>query len=142
MLARVPVLAANEGGPLETVVEGETGWLRDVRHVEQWRDVMAKVLDLSTGANGKRLLTNMGSAGRERVMSMFSKESMAKSLNESLDELPTESRGSVLILIAMALPVMAVALLAPYARPTYLWFWEAVWDPFWESFWDYWLGGK
>ncbi|KAL1311846.1 hypothetical protein AAFC00_001921 [Neodothiora populina] len=91
MLSRVPVLAANEGGPLETVVEGSTGWLRDIRQPAQWTAVMQKVLDLSNGDNGKRLLKNMGQAGRERVFDIFSKEAMARSLDESLQGLVGQS---------------------------------------------------
>ena len=92
MLAGVPVLAANEGGPLETVVEGETGWLRDVRKPHQWTEVLAKVLLLSQGDNGKRLLANMGKSGRERVVGIFSQESMAASLDQSLDALSAAPR--------------------------------------------------
>lgn len=86
MLAGVPVLAANEGGPLETVIEDRTGWLRDVRDTKQWTSIMAKVLDLSAGERGRGLLKSMGMNGRERVRGVFSKEGMAKRLEGSLDE--------------------------------------------------------
>lgn len=92
MLAGVPVLAANEGGPLETVVEGKTGWLRDVRQPSQWTAIMLKVLDFTQGNNGRRLLENMATAGKERVVDEFSKESMAKRFDASLDELATSPR--------------------------------------------------
>jgi len=92
MLAKVPVLAANEGGPLETVVEGETGWLRDIRRPEQWTEIMRKVLLLSEGENGRRLMRNMGVSGRERVVKVFSKESMAKSIDSSLDGVSSKPR--------------------------------------------------
>ncbi|KAK0740605.1 hypothetical protein B0T18DRAFT_449188 [Schizothecium vesticola] len=36
MLAGVPVLAARDGGPVETVVDGETGWLRAPGEVGEW----------------------------------------------------------------------------------------------------------
>lgn len=52
---------------------------------------MAKVLDFSRGENGQRRLKNMGIAGRERVVGIFSQESMAKSLESSLDGLATSS---------------------------------------------------
>ena len=94
MLARVPVLAANEGGPLETVVEGETGWLRDVRRPEQWTEILQKVLLLLQGGNGQRLLQNMGVSGRERVVGVFSKEAMALSLDASLGQLKTTTTTS------------------------------------------------
>lgn len=40
MMAGVPVLATNTGGPLETIYDGRTGWLRSPGKVEQWTDVM------------------------------------------------------------------------------------------------------
>ncbi|THW10822.1 mannosyltransferase [Aureobasidium pullulans] len=82
MLAQVPVLAANEGGPLETVVEGETGWLRDIRKPEEWAAVMSRVLSHPNPAE----LRNMGENGRKRVQGEFSKEQMALRLDESLDQ--------------------------------------------------------
>jgi alpha-1,3/alpha-1,6-mannosyltransferase len=83
MLAQVPVLAANEGGPLETVVEGETGWLRDIRKPEEWTAVMSRVLSDSSSAE----LRNMGENGRKRVQAEFSKEQMALRLDQSLDQI-------------------------------------------------------
>ncbi|KAG9756755.1 mannosyltransferase, partial [Aureobasidium melanogenum] len=82
MLAEVPVLAANEGGPLETVVEGETGWLRDIRKPEEWSLVMTRVLSSPKPAE----LRKMGENGRERVQAEFSKEQMALRLDQSLDQ--------------------------------------------------------
>ncbi|KAI5201034.1 mannosyltransferase [Aureobasidium subglaciale] len=82
MLAQVPVLAANEGGPLETVVEGETGWLRDIRKPDEWTAVMSRVLSPSNPAE----LRSMGENGRKRVQAEFSKEQMALRLDQSLDE--------------------------------------------------------
>lgn len=40
MLAGLPVLATNTGGPLETIYDGRTGWLRSPEKVAQWTDVM------------------------------------------------------------------------------------------------------
>ncbi|KAF2121113.1 mannosyltransferase [Lophiotrema nucula] len=77
MLAGTPVLAANEGGPTETVVDGETGWLRDVTKVGDWTEVMR--LALAAGA-GEEKLQGMGKRGRERVISEFSKEKMSERL--------------------------------------------------------------
>ena len=86
MLARTPVLAVSNGGPLETVVEGQTGWLRPADDKE-WCDVMKKVLFEMTDEE----IQQMGEAGRIRVEQAFSKEKMALSLQrEMLDML--ESR--------------------------------------------------
>lgn len=81
MLARTPVLAASEGGPVETVVEGVTGWLRDVHDVEAWTKVMRSVL---TGIPYSKL-QEMGEAGRRRVVDLFSKGRMARALQDEID---------------------------------------------------------
>ena len=83
MLARLPVLAANTGGPLETIVEGQTGWLRDVGDVGAWTEVMGMVLqDMTEGE-----LEAMGRAGHERVKAEFSQTKMADRLDEEIDEM-------------------------------------------------------
>jgi alpha-1,3/alpha-1,6-mannosyltransferase len=61
MLAGVPVLATNTGGPLETIYDGRTGWLRNPKKAEQWTDVMRKPLIPSSSDT----LIKMGQAGRE-----------------------------------------------------------------------------
>ncbi|KAJ4301755.1 Alpha-1,3-mannosyltransferase-like protein [Kalmusia sp. IMI 367209] len=81
MLAETPVLAANEGGPTETVVDGETGWLRDVTKVQDWTDVMRIALE---DGQGEQSLKEMGKRGKERVESLFSKEKMAESLESEI----------------------------------------------------------
>jgi alpha-1,3/alpha-1,6-mannosyltransferase len=91
MQARVPVLAANSGGPLETIVDGETGWLRDVSDVQAWTDVMATALD----SRNEELVGEMGRKGRERVESEFSERRMAETLDGVVEGLVRqESRGS------------------------------------------------
>jgi alpha-1,3/alpha-1,6-mannosyltransferase len=88
MLAEVPVLAANEGGPTETVVDGETGWLRDVSKPAEWTEVMRKVL---TSMEPVALKT-MGEKGRRRVKSNFSKDTMAKRFEDEIKGLANASR--------------------------------------------------
>lgn len=82
MLNGIPVLAANEGGPLETVVDGETGWLRDVSDVSAWTSVMQQVL-----SSDQAVMAKMGNVGRERVLKHFSKSMMAEKLQECLDDM-------------------------------------------------------
>jgi alpha-1,3/alpha-1,6-mannosyltransferase len=84
MLAGVPVLAANEGGPTETVVEGKTGWLRDVRKVTEWTSVMKSILN---GSVGEKQLKQMGENGKERVKSQFSQKQMAQRFEDELKRL-------------------------------------------------------
>ncbi|KAI4727585.1 mannosyltransferase [Aureobasidium sp. EXF-10728] len=107
MLAQVPVLAANEGGPLETVVEGETGWLRDVRKPEEWAAVMSRVLATSNPAE----LRSMGENGRKRVQAEFSKEQMALRLDQSLDQItnPPKAPSTIPDWLWMTIVVSVVA---------------------------------
>ncbi|KAK1832780.1 hypothetical protein QBC39DRAFT_304458 [Podospora conica] len=73
MLAGVPVLAAQDGGPVETVVDGETGWLRGPGEVGEWSEVMGMVL----GGEDKRW-REMGRKGERRVRERFSRGEMAR----------------------------------------------------------------
>ena len=82
MLSCTPVLAVNSGGPLETVVEGETGWLRPPDEKE-WSAVMKKVLFEMSDAE----IRVIGVKGKERVEREFSKEKMAASLQEVMYEM-------------------------------------------------------
>ncbi|GME24493.1 Glycosyl transferase family 1 [Neofusicoccum parvum] len=107
MLAGTPVLAANEGGPTETVVEGETGWLRNVAAVDEWTDVMRKVLDVPGGI-GEERLRQMGVRGQERVHAEFSKAKMAERLQTEIDGIKDVERPPVLTGVAVG--VLAGAL--------------------------------
>ena len=89
MLAGVPVLAADSGGPLETVVEGETGWLRDVGRVDGWTEVMREALE----DGRERKLEAMGRRGRERVRKEFSEVRMAGRLEGEIERLGSGQRG-------------------------------------------------
>ncbi|KIW00462.1 uncharacterized protein PV09_07987 [Verruconis gallopava] len=92
MLAGVPVLAANEGGPTETVLEGKTGWLRDVTKPDEWTSVMKKFLD---GTLDDKQINDMGENGKKRVKDMFSKDKMSSSFEEELKRLEDKPRKSV-----------------------------------------------
>ncbi|KAF2226892.1 glycosyltransferase family 4 protein [Elsinoe ampelina] len=85
MLHEVPVLAADEGGPTESIVDEMTGWLRSVDNVQAWTDVMRKVINLQKEDPTK--LEVMGKAGKNRVEEMFGKEEMAKRLDDILNRL-------------------------------------------------------
>ncbi|KAM0802974.1 hypothetical protein BDR22DRAFT_841073 [Usnea florida] len=105
MLAGVPVLAANSGGPLETVLDPETGWLRDVGKVGQWTDVMRSVLD--DGNNEQ--LRQMGLNGKRRVKEEFSSTKMAKTLDEEIEAMVQGRRVLATELgdVALAVPILA-----------------------------------
>ena len=113
MLASVPVLAANSGGPLETVIDGETGWLRDVAEVQAWTQVMRTVI----GGGADEELALMGQRGRSRVIREFSEGKMARNLEAEIEATVHKARGRVLevygILFAVGgLGVLVVAVLA------------------------------
>lgn len=90
MYADVSVLAANTGGPLETIVDGETGWLRDAEDVGAWTERMEFVLK----DGNEKELADMGRRGRERVKREFSETKMAEVLDGVVEELVVqEGRG-------------------------------------------------
>jgi len=66
MYCRTPVIAVNTGGPTETVVHGETGWLCQPDPL-QFAKAMNEAVD-----GGTELRTKLGLAGRERVEKNFS----------------------------------------------------------------------
>lgn len=103
MLAGTPVLAANQGGPTETVVDGETGWLRDVTKPHEWTDVMRTALQDGTG---EQELREMGKRGKERVERFFSKEKMAEALESEILGMANKTRPPVtpfaVVLVAVA----------------------------------------
>ena len=113
MLCGTPVLAANEGGPVETVVDGMTGWLRDARDVASWTKVMKYVLEWLSPEE----LAAKGRAGRQTVQEKFSKEQMARTLDDELEGMMrSESRPVVLdvnfllVLGAIFAALVAIAL--------------------------------
>ncbi|KAI0884647.1 glycosyltransferase family 4 protein [Annulohypoxylon maeteangense] len=77
MLAGVPVLAADTGGPTETVVEGKTGWLRSPDKVNEWTEVMDKVLNHISEDE----FAAMSKAGIARVKENFGEAQMAERLD-------------------------------------------------------------
>ncbi|KAK9364791.1 hypothetical protein V1509DRAFT_635166 [Lipomyces kononenkoae] len=72
MLMNVPVIATTSGGPLETVDDGTTGWLRPA-DVSAWSPVMHHVLFEAIEAE----LHAMGKLGHEIVAKKFSRAEMA-----------------------------------------------------------------
>ena len=108
MLAGVPVLAANSGGPLETVLDPDTGWLRDVEKVQQWTDVMKTVL----GDMSEEQLWQMGENGKRRVREEFSETKMAKRLDEEIEAMVKGRRvlATELADVALSIPILGACL--------------------------------
>lgn len=111
MHAGLPVLAVNTGGPLETIVEGQTGWLRDADAVSDWTDVIRKVLCELDGP----VLAEMGRTGRERVETEFSRRVLGERLEEEIEEMFAAERKRLepwLVVACVAGVAVAVAVLA------------------------------
>ncbi|KAI4140170.1 MAG: hypothetical protein L6R39_005916 [Caloplaca ligustica] len=109
MLAGVPVLAADSGGPLETVLEGKTGWLRDAEHVGEWTRIMRRVLCEVSVEDVKA----MGAEGKKWVESEFSEKRLAARLDEEIEGMLEAPRQEVMevpdLLLALGVVVMVVA---------------------------------
>lgn len=88
MRAGIPVLASNTGGPLETILEGETGWLRDATDVPAWTAVMDKVLYQMS----ERELEQISAKAKERVEAEFSLRAMGEKLEVEIGEMLGSSR--------------------------------------------------
>ncbi|RDW63127.1 GDP-Man:Man(1)GlcNAc(2)-PP-dolichol alpha-1,3-mannosyltransferase [Aspergillus mulundensis] len=88
MRAGIPVLASNTGGPLETIVEGETGWLRDATDVPAWTAVIEKVLYGMSAEEIKK----MSVAAKERVEAKFSLRAMGEKLEEEIGGMLSSER--------------------------------------------------
>ncbi|KAJ5558374.1 hypothetical protein N7461_002346 [Penicillium sp. DV-2018c] len=116
MRVGLPVLASNTGGPLETIAEGVTGWLRDAHADEEWTAVMDKALYGLTEEDRKR----MALAGKERAQQEFSLTAMGDRLEEEISTMLNAERRpfngwqqvfGILAIIGAVLVVMAAILL-------------------------------
>jgi alpha-1,3/alpha-1,6-mannosyltransferase len=87
MLAHTPVLAADSGGPVETIREGETGWLRSPDDVPAWTDVMQRTLAISDAK-----LFEMGNLGAKRVRDLFGRDQMAERIDDLVSEIVAQKR--------------------------------------------------
>jgi alpha-1,3/alpha-1,6-mannosyltransferase len=87
----VPVLASNTGGPLETILEGETGWLRDVDKVEDWTKEMIKGVGKGSNSMQESDREKMKAAGRKRAKE-FSRDTMARKFDDEMTKMAEERR--------------------------------------------------
>jgi alpha-1,3/alpha-1,6-mannosyltransferase len=106
MLAGLPVLAANTGGPLETVVEGKTGWLCPPDDVQKWTAVMDKVLHKMS----EKDINTVGKAGTERVKREFSDVKMAERLDGIIDGMAGAERRGCRKILSFFLTTVAFCL--------------------------------
>ncbi|EXJ75236.1 alpha-1,3/alpha-1,6-mannosyltransferase [Cladophialophora psammophila CBS 110553] len=118
----VPVLASNSGGPLETIVEDETGWLRDASKVEEWTAVINKVLHELSPPD----LQMIGRNGRERVREHFTRSTMAGKFDDEMTVMLKSKRSTFLerkdivlavwLTAACAAAILATVIKAKYGR--------------------------
>lgn len=83
MYAGLPVLADNTGGPLETIVEGKTGWLRSSKEISGWTEVINYVLQRMSSAERQ----DMAAFAKQRVEREFSLHAMGERLQDQIDEM-------------------------------------------------------
>lgn len=76
MAAGVPVIAVNNGGPTETVVDEETGFLRD-DHPDDFAEAMERIILMSEDDKRK-----MGQKGKKRVKDHFSFAAFSANLDK------------------------------------------------------------
>ncbi|KAI5456548.1 hypothetical protein BGZ63DRAFT_366395 [Mariannaea sp. PMI_226] len=87
MLAHTPVLAADSGGPVETIQDGQTGWLRSPDNIPAWTDIMERALALPDAD-----IAAMGTSGAQRVRELFGRDKMAARFDHLLDEIINQKR--------------------------------------------------
>ena len=85
MFAGTPVLAVNSGGPLETVRDGETGFLREPTPEAFGEALMVLIEDPSRA-------THMGKRGRAHVESTFGTRRFETQWKQLVDETKAASR--------------------------------------------------
>ena len=79
MYAQCPVLAVNSGGPLESILEGETGFLRPAEP-KLW----AEAIQVWLKSPSRR--DSMGVAGRRRAVEQFSLDAFSQQLNDYITD--------------------------------------------------------
>lgn len=102
MLAGVPVLAANTGGPLETVVDGKTGWLCSPKDTASWTAIMEKVLHKMSDQDVKK----MGKLGIQRVKTEFSDTKMAERLDQIITGMAEVKRRTTIQLSMFCMTIL------------------------------------
>jgi len=86
MACAVPIVSTRRGGPSETVIDGETGYLVDPGDEVVLADRVIALL------RDPALRARMGAAGRARVEAHFSADAMAARFAESLVPLLVKAR--------------------------------------------------
>jgi len=83
-----PIVAFNHGGAIESVLNGQTGWLAEPRDIADLSNALGKALDLSQAKRSK-----LAKKARAHIIKSFSKEKMCQKTLEIYDELLQKSAG-------------------------------------------------
>lgn len=75
-----PVIAANHGGMVETVVDGTTGWLAPPGDADAWAAAMAHAIDVGPGRRSE-----MGQQGMNRARQLYRVDAMCAATLEVYD---------------------------------------------------------
>ncbi|RQM15765.1 hypothetical protein DD237_003394 [Peronospora effusa] len=81
MACGTPVIAVSSGGPLESIADGETGFL-----CEQKPKAFAKAMAKLCGPKHSTRVVEMGVCGRLRAQKLFSLETFGDALLELVNE--------------------------------------------------------
>lgn len=81
MAAGKPIVASNAGGPIEIIVDGETGLLVPMNDPQRMAEAITELL-----SDRKRAL-EMGRKGRQRLIEMFSIKDMIENIERTYDDL-------------------------------------------------------
>lgn len=100
MIYGVPVIAVNNGGPKESIVDGKTGFLVDPTP-KAFADAMKKIMTLSSSQRNY-----FRTAGVDRVKENFSSESFSLALESHLKEVCSVRQTSWIFLISLSLIVV------------------------------------
>lgn len=85
MYLRKPVIAVNSGGPTETIIDDQTGYLCDANEKE-FAKAMLKLV------RSQKLLERMGDMGHKRVQQRFSFDAFAEKLDNIVKNLLQNTR--------------------------------------------------
>ena len=110
MICGLPVLAADSGGPTESVVDAppaeKTGWLR-APVPDVWAEALEEIVGLSEGERSA-----LGERARRRAKEKFGMEAMARDLESALEE--TVKLGPVPAPVALWAVVAAILAVLAY----------------------------
>lgn len=76
------VVATSIGGSLETIIDGETGWLVDPKDIDKFAETIDMILNMSAEERNKR-----GEVAREHIVNNYTTENMCKETINLYDEI-------------------------------------------------------